>query len=179
MLGPQEPPDIQKVSSPYLFSFSVHRFSTIDDKMPNFSILTTLVKSTIKYNRGCSTHAREIVQCSDIFRARMLIFGMDRLHPYNQEKSPKEISVGSTVNGLQPVYGGLGAQRLPPPPLIGLRFGILSLKIIPYDSALQVDQQISLDCRSIIKPKTIIFANASSSDRYEILVLHLYFYKTR
>ena len=32
-------PDIQKVSSPYLFSFSVHRFSKIDDNMPNISVL--------------------------------------------------------------------------------------------------------------------------------------------
>ena len=43
---------------------------------------------------------------------------MDKLHPY-LEKSPKEIIVGLTVNGLQPVYEGLGAQR--PSPLIGLK----------------------------------------------------------
>ena len=68
MLGPYEPPDIQKVSSSYLFSFSVHRFSKIDDKVQNLSILTTLVKSTGKYNRGRSTHVQDIVQSSIIFK---------------------------------------------------------------------------------------------------------------
>ena len=82
MLSPYEPPDIQKVSSSYVFSFSVHRFSKIDDKMPNFWILTTSVKSTGKYNRGRSTNAREIVQSLNIFQARTLKFGMNRLHPY-------------------------------------------------------------------------------------------------
>ena len=111
MLGPYEPPHIQKSS--YLFSFSVHKFSKIDDKMPNLSILTTLVKLTGKYNRGRSNHAREIVQSLNIFQARMLKFGIDRLHPYLR-KSPKEISVDLTKNDVQPVYRGLGAQRPPP-----------------------------------------------------------------
>ena len=76
--------------------------------MSEFSILATLVKFIEKYYRGRATLAREIVQSSNIFQARTFKFGMDRLHPL-LGKSLKEISIGSTLNSLEQVYGGLGA----------------------------------------------------------------------
>ena len=56
--------------------FLVKRFPKIGDKIPDLSVLTTLVNSTIKYNGRTSTHGPEIFQSSNAFWARTLKCGI-------------------------------------------------------------------------------------------------------
>ena len=111
MLCLYEPLNTQKVSSSYLSPLLVHRFLKIGHKMPNTSIFTFAVKSAIEKSLPMF---EKLIRTPSFFKVEVgNLAWIDSIHIY--EKSIRKVWVGSTINGLQLVQGGLGAQRPPPP----------------------------------------------------------------